>query len=115
MKHGTPIAIVIWICVLIVCIFQVLQKKAPRDPFWAYKVLELDMCKTTISDIKARFRELSHVHHPDKGGDAEKWREMIEARDNLLANHESYARWNCDYPVLGYFRYAWFIFRYYLN
>lgn len=31
--------------------------------------------------IDAAFRELVHIHHPDKGGDPEKFRQLVEARE----------------------------------
>jgi hypothetical protein len=31
--------------------------------------------------VEARFRELAMQHHPDKGGDAEKFRQLVAARD----------------------------------
>jgi DnaJ-class molecular chaperone len=33
----------------------------------------------SITEIKARFKELSLVHHPDVGGDAERFRVLHEA------------------------------------
>ena len=36
-----------------------------------------------IQDIKARFRELAKKHHPDRGGDAERFIEMMEVYERL--------------------------------
>jgi hypothetical protein len=36
-----------------------------------------------LQDIKARFRELAKKHHPDRGGDAERFIEMMEVYERL--------------------------------
>ena len=33
----------------------------------------------SVREVKERFRELSLIHHPDAGGDAEKFRELHDA------------------------------------
>lgn len=38
----------------------------------------------TIHEAKKRFRELSHVHHPDKGGDSKTMAELIRQYDNFV-------------------------------
>jgi len=43
-----------------------------------YKVLECEQTATK-SDIKKKFKELAIKHHPDKGGDEEKFKEINEA------------------------------------
>lgn len=35
----------------------------------------------TLSKIEDRFRALAQVHHPDKGGDRNKFEEIVQARD----------------------------------
>jgi hypothetical protein len=35
----------------------------------------------SIEVVESRFKELARKHHPDVGGDAEKFRELVEARD----------------------------------
>ena len=37
----------------------------------------------TLADIKKRFRELAKRHHPDHGGDAEKFMELMRAYEQL--------------------------------
>ena len=34
----------------------------------------------SVTSVDERFRELAHAHHPDKGGDPAKFREITEAR-----------------------------------
>lgn len=43
-----------------------------------YHVLGVDK-KATQDDIKKAFRKLAHKHHPDKGGSADKFKEITEA------------------------------------
>jgi hypothetical protein len=38
----------------------------------------------TRADVMKAFREKAHEHHPDKGGDAEIFRRLVEARDSAL-------------------------------
>lgn len=38
----------------------------------------------SIDDIQTAFRTLAHQHHPDKGGDPEKFRHLCLARENAL-------------------------------
>jgi hypothetical protein len=33
-----------------------------------------------VTTVEERFRELAHMHHPDKGGDPSRFREITEAR-----------------------------------
>ena len=43
-----------------------------------YKTLGVDK-SASQEDIKKAFRKLAHEHHPDKGGNAEKFKEASEA------------------------------------
>lgn len=43
-----------------------------------YKILGLDK-SASKEDIKKAFRKLAHEHHPDKGGNAERFKEVSEA------------------------------------
>ena len=47
-----------------------------------YKILNLSK-GASQDDVKRSFRELAHKHHPDKGGDAEKFKELNEAYQAL--------------------------------
>lgn len=51
-----------------------------------YKILGLSK-SASQDDVKRSFRELAHKHHPDKGGDAEKFKEINEAYQ-VLGNPE---------------------------
>lgn len=44
--------------------------------------------EASVKEVKARFKELSLVHHPDVGGDAEKFRLMQEAYQVALEEAE---------------------------
>jgi hypothetical protein len=45
-------------------------------------VLGLHTDPITGAAVEQRFRELARVHHPDVGGDAEKFREIVQARED---------------------------------
>ena len=44
-------------------------------------------------EIKKAYRELAHKYHPDKGGDAERFKEINEAY-NVLSNDEKRAQYD---------------------
>ena len=50
-------------------------RKMPKD---YYKILGVDK-NTKEDDIKKAFRRLAHEHHPDKGGDAKRFKDINEA------------------------------------
>jgi len=57
-----------------------------------YKILGIE--KSASSDeIKRAFRKLSHQHHPDKGGDAEKFKEINEAYQ-ILSDSQKKAQYD---------------------
>ena len=47
-----------------------------------YKILEVDK-KASGSEIKKAYRRLAVIHHPDKGGDPEKFKEITKAFETL--------------------------------
>lgn len=51
-----------------------------------YNILGVDK-NASQDEIKAAFRKKAHEHHPDKGGDAEKFKELNEA-NQVLGNAE---------------------------
>jgi molecular chaperone DnaJ len=59
-----------------------------------YKTLGIDK-SASKEDIKKAFRKLAHEHHPDKGGNAEKFKEVSEAYsvlsdDSKRAQYDTY-------------------------
>ena len=53
-------------------------------PFSAYlRVLGLTSTATR-ADVQHAFRQRARQHHPDAGGDAAKFRELVEAKEHLL-------------------------------
>ncbi len=52
-----------------------------------YKTLGVDK-NASQEDIKKAFRKLAHEHHPDKGGNAEKFKEVSEAYSVLSDNQK---------------------------
>ena len=57
--------------------------KSPQNP---YKILQIDE-KSDSKTIKSQFYKLSQLHHPDKGGDSNKFMEVKEAYE-MLSNPE---------------------------
>ncbi len=52
----------------------------------AYRLLGVSR-SSTKDDIKKAFRGLAHIHHPDKGGDADKFKAVLEAYNVLMKHH----------------------------
>lgn len=46
------------------------------------EILDLQQPRPTADEIESAFRKLVHIHHPDKGGDAEKFHQIVLAREN---------------------------------
>lgn len=55
-----------------------------RKPIDSFKLLELSD-DATVDDVKNSFRRLSMVNHPDKGGDSDKFMEIVGAKNKCLA------------------------------
>ena len=80
-----------------------------------YKTLGVDK-NANAEDIKKAFRKLAMEHHPDKGGNAEKFKEISEANevlsdpekrkkyDQLGSNWKQYE--NAGGPGQGYYQYG---------
>lgn len=62
-------------------LYRMAVNKAPEKEL---SILELDK-ECTTDDVKSAYRCLIVQHHPDKGGSADKFREMTEARNKCLA------------------------------
>jgi molecular chaperone DnaJ len=60
-----------------------------------YKTLGVDK-NATKDDIKKAYRELAKKHHPDKGGDEEKFKEITTAYDTLIDDKK---RQQYDNPI----------------
>lgn len=54
-----------------------------RDPYTVLGVKRSD----TLEEIKKAFHRLAHTHHPDKGGNAEKFKEVAAAWADLQRRH----------------------------
>src|ERR1035437_10008832 len=57
-----------------------------------YKTLGIDK-SANKEDVKKAFRKLAHEHHPDKGGNAEKFKEVSEAY-SVLSDHSKRAQYD---------------------
>jgi hypothetical protein len=58
--------------------FAALPERATQH--WR-ETLGVTLSQPTMQHIEERFRALSQVHHPDKGGDRNKFEEIVQARD----------------------------------
>jgi DnaJ-class molecular chaperone len=57
-----------------------------------YTILEVEKTASE-KEIKTAFRKLAHVHHPDKGGDEKRFKEINEAYQTL-SNKEKRAQYD---------------------
>ena len=48
-----------------------------------YELLDVPVNATT-DEIKQHYRKYARIHHPDKGGDAEKFKQIQEAYETLM-------------------------------
>jgi hypothetical protein len=64
------------------------QAKPPPVPVdataEAFKLLGLVEATATEDDVKRRFKDLAFQHHPDRGGDVQKFHAISEAKDRCL-------------------------------
>lgn len=60
---------------------------APAAMRW-WEVLKINK-NATEAKIKSAYRKLAKVHHPDKGGDAEKFKEIDEAYNEAMKQFEN--------------------------
>src|SRR3989344_209342 len=62
-------------CCFNIYMIEVLRKMTKRD---YYEILEVNK-SSSKEEIKKVYKKLALKHHPDKGGDAEKFKELSEA------------------------------------
>lgn len=62
--------------------FAALPEKASQS--WRLHLGFKEDEKVTADAVKAAFRTLALSHHPDKGGDGDKWQDLCLARENAL-------------------------------
>jgi hypothetical protein len=55
-----------------------------QKPSSSFQVLGLET-DATLEDVKGAYRKLSMVHHPDKGGNRDKFIELTEAKNKCMA------------------------------
>jgi hypothetical protein len=71
--------------------FTALPERAGGLAWWevlGYDPEPENLRAITAAEIEERFRKLALVHHPDRGGNAEKWHELQEARAQALATKQ---------------------------
>ena len=59
-----------------------------------YKVLDLDKTASQ-EDIKNKYKKLAMLHHPDRGGDVDKFTEVGEAYE-ILSDTEKRKQYDCE-------------------
>lgn len=55
-----------------------------QKPVTSFQLLGLET-EATMDDVKGAYRKLSMIHHPDKGGNRDKFIEITEAKNKCLA------------------------------
>lgn len=82
--------IVIWIVLfVVVCrMSPIFNESEEFDPFL---ILDVDE-ETSISEIKRAYHELSKQHHPDRGGDPERFKEIAKAYA-ILTDEKAKSNW----------------------
>jgi hypothetical protein len=62
--------------------FTALPEKAEQG--WRYDLGFGEQQSVTPEDVKVAFRSLAHIHHPDKGGNPERFSDLCRAKENAL-------------------------------
>ncbi len=62
--------------------FAALPEKASQS--WRLRLGFKEDEAVTIDLVQSAFRALAHKHHPDKGGDPDKWQDLCLARENAF-------------------------------
>eukprot|EP00294_Goniomonas_avonlea_P011628 CAMPEP_0114548916 /NCGR_PEP_ID=MMETSP0114-20121206/5244_1 /TAXON_ID=31324 /ORGANISM="Goniomonas sp, Strain m" /LENGTH=201 /DNA_ID=CAMNT_0001733553 /DNA_START=51 /DNA_END=656 /DNA_ORIENTATION=- len=78
--HGSPLRFV----VVLLLVSAIVHAAAPKNP---YKVLGVEK-KASAKEIRKAYHKLAVQHHPDKGGDPEKFKEVAAAYE-LLADEQA--------------------------
>merc|ERR1719161_1605203 len=68
------------------------RSQKPADTTKFYKLLEVEK-SATEPEIKKAYRKLAIKHHPDKGGDPEKFKEITRAYE-VLSDSEKRAQYD---------------------
>lgn len=69
-----------------------------------YKILDIERT-ASADDIKRAFRRLASIHHPDKGGDTEKFQQIQEAYA-ILSDPQKRAEYDNPQPQFGGFNFG---------
>lgn len=101
----TKIGLVLAWIILIILAYRVSLIEIEHKEYDPFAVLDIDR-EATISEIKRAYRDLSKKHHPDRGGDAEKFKEIAKAY-KTLTDEEAKENWkkygNPDGPGVTHF------------
>ncbi|CAM4882334.1 unnamed protein product [Rotaria socialis] len=93
-----------WIILLILA-YRVSLIETEHKEYDPFMILDVDL-EASISEIKRAYRELSKKHHPDRGGDPEKFKDIAKAY-KTLTDEEAKNNWktygNPDGPGVTHF------------
>ena len=70
-----------------------------------YNILEISK-DATFSEIKSKYFQLSKLHHPDKGGDSNKFTLLVDGYNIFKGSYQKHKFSLCDvkfYHVFGYY------------
>lgn len=80
-RHTKIGLILIWI-LLIIVVYYMLPVTSDNEEFNPYTILNVDE-QASVSEIQQAYHRLSKLHHPDRGGDPEKFQEIARAYETL--------------------------------
>ncbi|KAI3414011.1 hypothetical protein GPALN_011477 [Globodera pallida] len=84
------VLVVLWVLFILVA-YKVSQLEQTFEEYDPYKILQLDV-DSDVGEIKKKYRELSKLHHPDKGGDPTTFDSIVKAY-KALTDEESRENW----------------------
>ncbi|CAF1209495.1 unnamed protein product [Rotaria sordida] len=101
----TKIGLILAWIILLVLAYRVSLIEIEHKEYDPFAVLDIDR-EATIGEIKRAYRDLSKKHHPDRGGDPEKFKEIAKAY-KTLTDDEAKENWkkygNPDGPGVTHF------------
>lgn len=82
--------LILWTFFLLL-VYKVSQIQHEHTEYDPYKILSLEL-EADPAEIRRKYHELSKLHHPDKGGDAQTFDEIVKAY-KALTDEEARENW----------------------